>query len=186
MSEWTDPEYATVGSLLLAPAELRQVSGWLRSEDFATPVCGEVYGRIVRMAGDGIPVDPITVREELRRAGRIRRDGFPSMELVRMVESVPTPLSVGYYGRLVLEAALYRRVEQAGTRLVQAGRSRRGEVDDVFGLVRAECQQLIDLRRRYVEATVTPPARGGPVPVAALLRDGGVASPAARGRAAGA
>jgi replicative DNA helicase len=170
MAEWTDPEYATVGALLLAPGELKQVSGWLRPEDFFTPACGEVYGLILRMTANGTPVDPVTTREELRKAGRIRRDGWPTMELVRMVETVPTPLSVGYYGRLVLEAALYRRVEQAGTRLVQAGRSRRGEVDDVFGLIRDECQQLVDLRRRYVAATAAPPARDGPTPVASLLR----------------
>ena len=126
------------------------------------------------------PVDPITVREELRKAGRIRRDGWPGMELIKMVESVPTPVSVGYYGRLVLEAALYRRVEQAGTRLVQAGRSRRGEVDDVFGLVRDECSELLATRRRYTEATATPPGRGGPARVAALSRDPAIPDAATR------
>lgn len=170
MAEWNEAEYATVGSLLLAPRELHQVRPWLRPEDFGIPVCGEVYGLIVRMADAGTPVDPITVREELRKAGRIRRDGWPAMELIKMVESVPTPLSVGYYGRLVVEAALYRRVEQAGTRLVQAGRSRRGEVDDVFGLVRDECSELLAVRRRHAEATAAPPGRGGPAPVAALSR----------------
>lgn len=185
MPEWTEPEYATVGSLLLAPAELRQVQGWLRPEDFANRLCGEVYGLIVRMTGDGIPVDPVTVREQLRRAGRIRSDGWPGMELVRMVEAVPSPLSVGYYGRLVVEAALYRRLEQAGTRLVQAGRTRRGEVGDVFGLLRDECGDLLALRRRYADAVATPPGRGGPVPVAALVRDVSVPNGQARARVGG-
>jgi replicative DNA helicase len=185
MTEWTSPEYATVGSLLLAPAELKQVAGWLRPEDFYRPVCGEIYGQILRMTEAGTPVDPVTVREELRKAGRIRRDGYPTMELVRMVEVVPTPASVGYYGRLVLEAALYRRVEQAGTRLVQAGRSRRGEVDDTFGLIRDECTELLAVRRRYTEATATPSARGGPTPVATLMRDPAIPDPATRTRAAG-
>jgi replicative DNA helicase len=183
--EWTEPEYATVGSLLLALAELRQVAGWLRPEDFANPLCGEVYGLIVRMASAGIPVDPVTVRDELRRAGRIRSDGYPGLELVRMVEAVPSPLSVGYYGRLVVEAALYRRVEQAGTRLVQAGRTRRGEVGDVFGLLRDECGDLLALRRRHADAVATPPGRGGPVPVAALVRDVSVPNGQARSHAAG-
>ena len=178
MAEWNEAEYATVGALLLAPRELRQVRSWLRPEDFFTPVCGEIYGLIVRMADAGKPVDPITVREELRKAGRIRRDGWPGMELIKMVESVPTPISVGYYGRLVVEAALYRRVEQAGTRLVQAGRSRRGEVDDVFGLIHDECSELLALRRRHAEATATPPGRGGPTPVASLIR-GDVGAPSA-------
>lgn len=185
MNEWTEPEYATVGSLLLAPAELRQVRGWLRPEDFATPLAGEVYGLVLTMTANGTPVDPITVREELRKAGRLRRDGWPAMELIRMVEAVPSPLSVGYYGRLVLEGALYRRVEQTGKRLVQAGRNRRGEVDDVFGLIRDECSELLSVRRRYAEAIGSPPARGGPVPVASLVRDAVPQAVAGRARSAG-
>jgi replicative DNA helicase len=98
---------------------------------------------------------------------------------------VPTPVSVGYYGRIVLEASLYRRVEQTGTRLVQAGRSRRGEVDDVFGLIRDECQQLVDLRRRYLESTTSPPAGAGPTPVGALLRETSVAGRPACARSPG-
>ena len=185
MADRSEPEYATVGALLLAPAELRQVAGWLRPEDFFHPVCAEVYGMVLRMTDAGTPVDPVTVREELRKAGRIRRDGWPTMELVRMVEVVPTPVSVGYYGRLVLEGALYRRVEQAGTRLVQAGRSRRGEVDDVFGLIRDECSELLSVRRRYAEAIGSPPVRGGPVPVASLVRDAVPQAVAGRARSAG-
>ena len=180
MTDWTGPEYATVGSLLLEPAELRQVSGWLRPEDFANSLCAEVYGLIMRMTGDGIPVDPVTVRDQLRRAGRIRRDGWPAMELVRMVESTPSPVSVGYYGRLVVERALYRRVEQAGTRLVQVGRAGRGEVDDVFGMLRDECTELLAVRRRYADAVAVRHGRGGPTPIASLLRTPEPAQPAGR------
>lgn len=186
MTDWTSPEYATVGALLLAPAELKQVVGWLRPEDFYHPVCGEIYGVILRMTDQGTPVDPVTVRDELRKAGRIRRDGYLTMELVRMVEVVPTPASVGYYGRLVVEAALYRRVEQAGGRLAQAGGRRQGEVDDVFGLLRDECTELLAMRRRYVEACGTATrARGGPTPVAELVRDVARPDPAKPARAVG-
>jgi replicative DNA helicase len=185
MADLPEPEYATIGALLLAPRELKQVVDWLRPEDFARTLCGEVYLTIVKMDRAGIPVDPITVREELRKTGKIRRDGYPSMELVRMVESVPSPLSVGYYGRLVIEAALYRRVEQAGTRLAQAGASRRGEVDDVFGLIRAECTGLLSLRRRHSNTAAAGPGRGGPTAIATLLRDPAIPNPQARARAVG-
>lgn len=186
MTDWTSPEYATVGALLLAPAELKQVSGWLRPDDFYHPVCGEIYGVILRMIEQGTPVDPVTVRNELHKAGRIRRDGYPTMELVKMVEVVPSPLSVGYYGRLVLEAALYRRVEQAGGRLAQAGARHRGEVDDVFGLLRDECTELLAVRRRYVDACSSAAwARGGPTPVAELVREVAVPEAAKQARAVG-
>lgn len=185
MTDLPEAEYATIGALLLAPRELKQVVEWLRPEDFARPLCGELYRTIVVMDRAGTPVDPVTVREELRKAGRIRRDGYPSMELVRMVESVPSPLSVGYYGQLVLEAALYRRIEQAGSRMVQAGASRRGAVDDVFGLIRSECTELLSLRRRYTDAAAAGAPRGGPTPIATLMRDPAIPNPQTRARAIG-
>jgi replicative DNA helicase len=175
-----DAEYATVGALLLAPGELQQVAEWLRPGDFTQAVCGEVYDLVVRMTGNGQPVDPVTVLAELRRQGRLRSDGYPTMELVRMVEEVPTPLSVGYYGRLVLEAAVFRRVEQAGTRLVQSGSSRRGEVDDVFRLIRDECRELLEVRRRY-ESAGSPAPPGGRAPDATLVRSSLLPDAAARG-----
>jgi hypothetical protein len=80
---------------------------------------------------------------------------------------------------------LYRRVEQAGTRLVQAGRSRRGEIDDVFRLVRDECSELLATRRRYVDAIAAPPGRGGPTRVGALSPEAAIPDSATKVRAAG-
>jgi replicative DNA helicase len=165
MDHTIDVEYATVGSLLLAPAELEQVKPWLRPKDFYRPICGEVYGLIATMSAAGKPVDPVTVLAELRRGGRLRRDGWPGMELVRMVEAVPTAVAVGYYGRLVLEAALFRQLELVGTRLVQVGRSRRGDVDDAFHLVSEQCADLMSARDRYQlasgDAQTASPEAGG-------------------------
>ena len=156
MEHTIDVEYATVGSLLLAPAELEQVLPWLRPQDFYRPICGEVYGLIATMSAAGKPVDPVTVLAELRRGGRLRRDGWPGMELVRMVEAVPTAVAVGYYGRLVLEGALFRQVEQVGTRLVQVGRSRRGDVDDAYRLVSEQYAGLVSAHDRWQLAAGGP------------------------------
>ncbi len=44
------------------------------------------------MASRKLPIDPVTVQAGLRRQGLLRRDGYPTMELVRMVESSITSL----------------------------------------------------------------------------------------------
>ena len=42
-------------------------------------------------------MDPVTVQSEMRRQGLLSRDGYPTMELVRMVEAVPVPAATADY-----------------------------------------------------------------------------------------
>ena len=83
------------------------------------------------------------------------------------VEVVPDPSRVGYYGRLVVEASLFRQVEKAGAELVHAGAARRDTVDELFATVHQACTPVIATRRRYDQATadVCRSTGEGPVPL---------------------
>jgi replicative DNA helicase len=144
-----DPDYATVGGILLDPSQLDAVGGWLRPDDFARPICGEIYELLTTMRGGPTPIDPVTVLGELRHAGRLRSDGYPAGELIAMVEAVPTPASTPYYARLVLEGAMFRRIERCGERIRQVGRGRRGSPDDAFDLVAQGWRDLAETRDRW-------------------------------------
>lgn len=144
-----DPEYATVGGLLLAPDLIDPLRRWLHPTDFADPLCGELYQLLGRMHEGRQPVDPVTVLGELRRLGRLRTDGYPAAELVTMVGSVPVPSSTPYYARQVLEGAMFRLIEQAGVHLAQLGQDRRGTVDDAFAGMTATWRELAAVRSRW-------------------------------------
>ncbi len=162
--EWISPEYATVGSLLLEPAGLAAVQDWLRPEDFYHRSCGHAFETIVRLASQHATVDPTAVLAAMHGPKHERPSG---LELFRMVEVVPDPSRVGYYGRLVVEASLFRQVEKAGAELVHAGAGRRGTVDDLFATVHQACTPVIAIRRRYDQATtaVGRDTGSGPVPI---------------------
>jgi replicative DNA helicase len=163
MSAQVDPDYATLGGLLLAPELYERVAGWLRPEDFARPICGEVFELIGDMRVRGMPVDPVTVLGSLRERGRVRADGYPATELIAMVEAVPVPTSTPYYAQLVLAAAVFRRIDEAGTRLRQIGRHARGTPDEAFELLAQSWQNVAAVRQRWQFAsgrTLDPPAPG--------------------------
>jgi replicative DNA helicase len=149
MTKDLDPDYATVGGLLLAPQQLEAVGDWLRPDDFARPLCGEVYEVITVMRTRAVPIDPVTVLGEFRRHGRLRDDGYPAGELIAMIETVPAPEMTPHYARLVLEAATFRRIERAGTRITQVGRAQRGGPDDAFDTLAATWRDLADTRDRW-------------------------------------
>ena len=157
MDDVGQAEYATLGSLMLAPAGLDLVAPWLQPTDFRDPLGGEVFGLLLAMRKRSAVIDPVTVLAELRRRGRLGGAGAAGMALVRMVESVPVPGAVASYGRLVLAASIGRQLEAAGSRLAQVGRARRGESTDWLDRATAELAALAAARRRWDAAT-------GPVP----------------------
>jgi replicative DNA helicase len=146
------PEYATLGGLLLAPKTLREVDRWLRPEDFAGSAPRLTYSLILAMDAKKVPVDPVTVRAELGRQGLLRRDGYPTMELVRMVEAVPVPSNTAYYARLVLRESIARGVQTIGKRLVQLGSTPR-DPTELFASVAEQMRALDGARRRWTLAT---------------------------------
>jgi replicative DNA helicase len=148
-----DPDYATIGGLLLAPELYEHVGAWLKPEDFGRPVCGEVYELIGDMRSRGLPVDAVTVLGALRERGRVRADGYPANELIAMVEAVPVPTSTPYYAQLVLASAVFRRIDEAGTRLRQIGRHARGTPDEAFDLLAHSWQQVAAVRQRWQQAS---------------------------------
>lgn len=196
MTAGSDAEYPTLGGLLLAPAQLERVQRWLRPADFALPVARLTFSTILAMSTRGVPVDPVTVRAELARRGAIRADGYPGLELVRMIESVPSAGSTSYYARLVLADAIGRGVRQVGERLVQLGSTPR-EPGDVFSIAAEQLRVLEGLRRRWELASgeqvrvLDVPDRGlarEPVLLAAAIADLELLGPASRpasGRAVG-
>jgi replicative DNA helicase len=152
MTDLLDVEYVTVGALMLAPQQLDTVRTWLQPDDFARPLCGEIYEAMLDMHGRQERIDPVTVLVQLHRHGRVRSDGRPGPEILTMVQAVPTPTAAAFYGRLVLEDALFRRLEQVGTRLAQIGNDRRGRIEDALDHATAQQQTLSALRDRWAGA----------------------------------
>lgn len=152
MTDLLDVEYVTVGALMLAPQQLDEVRQWLLPDDFGRPLCGQIYGLMLEMSEQQLRIDPVTVLDQLHRQGRVRSDGRPGPEILTMVQAVPTPTAAAFYGRLVLEDALFRQLGQVGTRLAQIGQDRRGRIEDAFEHTATQQQTLSGLRERWTRA----------------------------------
>jgi hypothetical protein len=160
MSDALDVEYVTVGALLLAPAQIEQVRACLLPADFDRQPCAELYQLMLDMSARQLPVNPVSVLDELQRLGRLRGDGWPGSEISTMVRAVTTPSAAGHYGRLVLEDALFRELEDVGRRLAQLGRDRAGIEDALHRAVEPQ-QMLGGLRERWTRAELAGPPTAG-------------------------
>ena len=138
-------EQSVIGAMLLSKDAIADVVETIRADDFYRPAHSTIYDAIVDLYSRGEPADAVTVASELSKSGEITRIGGPSY-LHTLVSMVPTAANANYYGRIVREQAILRRLVTAGTRIVQLGYSGQGEVDDAVDRAQAEVYEVTERR----------------------------------------
>lgn len=111
-------EQATLGSLLLDPALIDRVRGWLRPGDFGEWWHGQVYTVLLEHRAAGQPVDLEALAQTMvdrlgeRSGGRLR--------IVDLLHTAPGHPVTATYARMVVEASLRREIAGQGV-LLRAG-----------------------------------------------------------------
>ncbi len=130
-------EQSALGGMLLSKDAVADVVETLRGPDFYIPKHELIFDAILALYSHGEPTDVIAVTDELTKQGELARAGGADY-LHTLTSLVPTAANAGYYGSIVAERALLRRLVEAGTRIVQMGYSGEGEVLDLVNNAQAE------------------------------------------------
>ena len=138
-------EQSVLGAMLLSKDAIADVVEVVREQDFYRPSHQVIYGTILDLYGRGEPADAVTVAADLQKAGELGRIGGAPY-LHTLVSMVPTAANAGYYGRIVREKAILRRLVEAGTRIVQMGYAGTGDVDDTVDRAQAEVYEVTEKR----------------------------------------
>ena len=148
-------EQSTLGGQLLSRDAIADVLGSpLKPEDYYRPVHETIQRAIIKLYGDGEPVDPITVASELTKTGDITRVGGASY-LHTLVQTVPTAANAEYYAEIVHDKAVRRRLVEAGSKIQAMAWSGEGEVSEVSDAAQAEIHAATEI------ATAADPKRPG-------------------------
>ena len=113
-------EESLLGAMLLsrdAIVEAVQICG---SDDFYKPAHGHVFDAITSLYAQGEPADPVTVADELRRAGLLDAIGGPAV-LISLQANTPAIGNAPRYARIVEEHALLRRLIGVAGEIAELG-----------------------------------------------------------------
>lgn len=113
-------ERAILGACLLSTEALSIVSEILRPEDFYDVNSKTVYELCLNMYLENRPIDLVTFQSEAVSRGVFERIGGQPF-LAELVGDDMLPANAGYYAELVKEAALRRRVAEAGQKIRALG-----------------------------------------------------------------
>ncbi len=126
-----EAEEATLGSLLIDPDAIYEVSGFLKPTAFYRPQNRWIYEAILSLADRREPLDLITLTEELRRQEKLEDSGGEGY-IIGLINTVPTAINAKSYGRLVEAASIRRRMIQAASNIVQLAYNEAEDIEIVI------------------------------------------------------
>lgn len=135
MSEKTLPtnleaEEAVLGSLLINPDIVYRVRPLLDAADFSNIKHQLIYGSILRLIDEGMPVDMVTLGKEL--TGQVA-----DSELTSLLSATPTSIHAEHYAGLVRSTRVQRDLMQLAASLTKEAYRANGNLPDVMASVRA-------------------------------------------------
>lgn len=109
-----EDEIAVIGSILVEPSCLADVSMILAAEHFEKLEHQDIFKVIRRMKTEGKPIDTVTVASEMN--GELKAVGGKEY-IFKLSNLVPSPLHAVHYATQVRESARLRRVSQLASML---------------------------------------------------------------------
>ena len=147
-----EAEESLLGAMLLSREAIAVAAEMCASTDFYRPAHGHIFDAIVSLYAKGEPADPITVADELRRAGLLDMVGG-SGALVGLQAGTPTTTNAQHYARIVEEHALLRRLIGVAGEISEIGYAL---PDDVTAAVDRAEAMVFDVARRRTTDTMAP------------------------------
>ncbi|HEY3993513.1 MAG TPA: replicative DNA helicase [Ktedonobacteraceae bacterium] len=142
-----EAECGVLGSIIIDPEAIVQVSDFLRPEDFYRDAHRTIYEVILHLYQSSEPADFITICDELERRGRLEDVGSPSY-ITSLINQVPTSGNVEYYGHIVERSATLRRLIHAAGQIAAVAYE---EADADVALDKAE-KLIFDISQRHTRS----------------------------------
>ncbi len=146
-------EESLLGAMLLSrDAIVAAIEVQLSPEDFYKPAHGHIYDAITSLYAQGEPADPVTVAEELRRAGVLEGIGGGAV-LLSLQAGTPAIGNATRYARIVEDHALLRRLIGVAGEIAEIGY---GLPDDVPAAIDEAEALVFEVAQRRVTDSMAP------------------------------
>lgn len=127
-----DAERSVLGCMLQDREALTTALELLTKDDFYQPANREIFDAMHLLNNQGMPVDLVTVEEELSRRGTLEGTGGLAY-LVELSQSMPSTVNASAYMQIVDEKATLRRMIQATSGIASSCYAQAEPVPEILG-----------------------------------------------------
>jgi replicative DNA helicase len=126
-----EAEEAVVGAVLINPEVYYDVAQFLQADDFYIHRHKWIWEAFTSLHEQRIPIDLLTLAEELDRKGQLAEVGGPAY-LTALVNQVPSSLNAESYGRIVEGHSVRRKMINAANSIASLAYNEDSTVDQVM------------------------------------------------------
>jgi len=126
-----EAERAVLGGILVNVENLNVLLSSVRPEDFYKDAHRVILEKISDLVDRGLPVDVLSLSEALRRDGRLEDVGGASY-LSSLLDGVPRSVNVTYYGQIIREKAMLRRLILSSMKILTSSFDDREDADSIL------------------------------------------------------
>jgi len=126
-----EAEEAVIGAVLINPEVYYDVASFLAADDFYIHRNQWIWEAFARLHEQRVPVDLLTLSEELDKAGQLAEMGG-SAYLTALVNQVPSSLNAESYGRIVEAHSIRRKMITAANKIASVAYDESTPVDAVM------------------------------------------------------
>jgi replicative DNA helicase len=138
-----DSEKAILGSIMLRPGALHEISDVISDRSFYADKHAKIYKVMMELSNKGEPIDLISVSQKLSDKGIIDSVGGTSY-LTDLVNSVPASTNVKHYADIVDKKHILRNIIDAGNDVSELGFKE--DVEDIYELLNSAEKRMMEIR----------------------------------------
>jgi len=138
-----EAEKAVLGNILLDNEKLGIVLSIILPGDFYRESHRKIITKITTLVNKGVPVDVITLSEELQKEGSLEEIGGASY-LSSLMDGVPKSLNIEFYARIIKEKSLSRQLMLVSADIYTSSYEQREEADRILDKAQTTMGELGD------------------------------------------
>jgi replicative DNA helicase len=142
-----EAEKNVLGGILVNNKNLNVVLSVIAPEDFYQESHRAILDRIVHLVDKGVPVELLSLSEELRRAGSLEEVGGAAY-IASLMDGVPKSLNVEYYAKIIKEKALLRRLILSSAKIISSSYEQKEDADDLLTIAQESILDVAEQRTR--------------------------------------
>lgn len=129
----SEAEQTVLGAALIDHVAVEKTVDLLNNDDFYFEANREIFDSIKQVHSQNIPVDALTVSEELKKRGKIEYVGGFEY-LARLTENIITSKNVEAYCNIIKEKSTLRKLISASSEIIEKGYKESDDVQKIIEL----------------------------------------------------
>jgi replicative DNA helicase len=140
-----EAEKTVLGGILVNDKNLNVVLSIISSQDFYKEANREILEKIITLVDKGIPVDLLSLSEELQRAGTLQEVGGAAY-LSSLMDGVPKSLNIEYHAQIIKEKSLLRRLILSSAKIISSSYEQKEDADQLLDEAQAAIIEVAEQR----------------------------------------